>query len=426
MRPPRALGSDRLAKALPLLAALAGVALVGSQAYAWWSVNRAARIADRGEAELMVEALHQSLRARRGPPQEADLQAFLEEHRERGLHYVAVVHPHGRQEVGDGQLPDPRPPDRFAIRDGRVRASVDAPPPGHGFGPPPFGPPPGAFGKRPPHPPPGRRPIPQLVVELEPRSGAALRADALRSLIAAAIGALLFVLLALALRRAITAREEAARQAERDRRLAVIGEMSAVLAHEINNPLASLKGHAQLLVELLDEGKPRDKAARVVDEAERLEELTKNLLAFVRSGEPVYEDCDLTTLVHGAADAVDGERFEVEAPDAASARVDPARMRQALINLMDNAAQASEQPVNVRLEARNDTVIITVRDRGPGVAPGDEETIFDPFHTTRVRGTGLGLPIARRIAEGHRGSLVHERPPDGGAAFVLSIPRGGA
>ncbi|GAB5543885.1 MAG: hypothetical protein SangKO_036450 [Sandaracinaceae bacterium] len=415
-------GPDRIARALPLLAVLAAVALLASQVLAWVGVERAAQAANRGEADVLLDTFEVYVRQLGRRPEVEDLQPFLEAHADTGLHYVAVRHPGGRDviEAGDGQLPDPGE-DGFVEGEGRVRALRMPAGPGR---------PPHAFG--PPHadarPPPPPRPPPQLVVELAPRLGPALRADGLRTLVGAAIASVLFALLALALRRAIRQREVAARRAEHDRRLAALGEMSAVLAHELRNPLASLKGHAQLLLETLPEGeRPRAKAARIVSEAERIEELTTNLLEFVRSGQIDDAPLELRGLVRAAVDAVGAERFEVALPERdMQARGDRPRLLEALINLLTNAAQASEEKASVELVSAGGAAKIVVRDRGPGIDEDQLAQIFEPFHTTRIHGTGLGLPIARRIVEGHRGTIEVANRDGGGATFTITLPLGGA
>jgi signal transduction histidine kinase len=99
-------------------------------------------------------------------------------------------------------------------------------------------------------------------------------------------------------------------------------------------------------------------------------------------------------------------------------------MLRAVHNLVQNALQATagDEPVTLRVAQEGTMVHIEVRDRGPGVSVGDEGKIFEPFVTTRVRGTGLGLPVARRIAEQHRGTLGFRNAADGGAVFTLSLP----
>lgn len=203
--------------------------------------------------------------------------------------------------------------------------------------------------------------------------------------------------------------------------------MSAVLGHEIRNPLASLKGHAQLLSESLPEDhESQAKVERILGDAVRLEELSSNLLQFVRSGDLRCEQVDVADLVRGAIDAVDRERFLLHVGHGSTtATVDPARITETLINLLANAEQASAERAEVAVHPHRDHIEITVSDRGPGIEVGQEEQIFEPFHTTRVRGTGLGLAVAKRVVEAHRGSIRAENRAEGGATFTVSLPRRG-
>jgi two-component system sensor histidine kinase HydH len=201
--------------------------------------------------------------------------------------------------------------------------------------------------------------------------------------------------------------------------------MSSVMAHELRNPLASLKGHAQLLVEDLEEGKNKSKAERVVAEAERLELLTTGLLDFVRDGPIDLAMIAPADLVTHALEHLPADRVNVDVSSAPkSFRVDEARLARALQNLVQNAIQASpdDAMVDLTISSEANVVVVAVRDHGPGIAAGSEAQIFEPFMTTRVRGTGLGLPVARRIAEQHHGTLVGENAEGGGAVFRLSFP----
>jgi two-component system sensor histidine kinase HydH len=187
--------------------------------------------------------------------------------------------------------------------------------------------------------------------------------------------------------------ETLAERRAREERLLALGTMSAVLAHEIKNPLAALKGNAQLVAEALpDQSLRRAQADRVVQASIRLQALVGDLLNFTR-GWPL----------------------------------DPTRIRQALENLLRNAVQASAESGRGRVLAsvlvEGDRLVYTVRDEGPGLPNGADETIFEPFVTTKTRGVGLGLPVARRIAELHGGELTARNRPEGGAELRLVIPR---
>jgi len=222
-------------------------------------------------------------------------------------------------------------------------------------------------------------------------------------------------------------REERERERrERERHLASLGEMSAVLAHEIRNPLASLKGHAQLLAEQVGEGSPHQKkVARIVSEAKRLEELTRSLLDLVRSSSITREATDPVALLRNAAAAVDAQNVALDTASAPSSwQLDPMRMDQVFRNLLQNAAQASpsDAPIEASVAVERGELLIRIRDRGPGLPKGEEARIFEAFHTTRTQGTGLGLAVARRIVELHDGKLTGETRASGGAEFTVRLP----
>jgi two-component system sensor histidine kinase HydH len=202
-----------------------------------------------------------------------------------------------------------------------------------------------------------------------------------------------------------------------------------VIAHELRNPLAALKGHAQLLVEDL-QGPSRTKADRVVEGAERLERLTGVLLDFVRDGPLDIRAVTPSELAGAALLDLPRERVRVDLTGApASLDVDRERMALALRNLLQNAVQATPEgaaPVELRIVggAGGREVVIEVRDHGPGLAADMAGQIFEPFVTTKTRGTGLGLTVARRIAEQHSGTLTGETHREGGAVFRLVVPIG--
>lgn len=268
-------------------------------------------------------------------------------------------------------------------------------------------------------------PRPHLVVEFEPPVIERLQKD-LRGISAVAtLAALVLVGFALALSRTTARLEAVQEQAERERSLVALGRTSSVMAHELRNPLAALKGHAQLLVEDLAEPS-RAKAARVVEGAERLERLTTVLLDFVREGPLDLTHISPEELVDRALVGLPKDRVRVDLSDGpAMLRVDVERMALALRNVIQNAVQATPdtaEPVDVRIRAGTGAVVIQVQDHGSGLAPGTDAQIFEPFVTTKTRGTGLGLSIARRIAEQHGGSLTGATASQGGALFRLQLP----
>lgn len=275
----------------------------------------------------------------------------------------------------------------------------------------------------------GPPPLHPLLIEFTPQMAQELRKSATRTLLSGGV-ATLVLLIAAALFWQVTLREERSYATkERQRQLASLGEMAAVLAHELRNPLAALKGHAQLLQEQLAAGsRQRDKAGRVVTEAERLEALSEDLLSFVRTTVIERQSVSPADLLRECAAAVNESRIDVVADQAPSRwPLDPARMHQVLCNLLRNAVEASPQNgrvlAGVRVEGSE--LLLYVRDFGKGIQAQDLEKIFEPFYTTRARGTGLGLPIARRLVVLHGGTLSASNAPEGGALFCVRIPQAG-
>ncbi|MCB9596936.1 MAG: two-component sensor histidine kinase [Sandaracinaceae bacterium] len=388
---------------IALAGAMAGI-LVASLVVSVIDVRRAAREIQRGQAEALLSAVREELLE--GPMDADELLAVFEKHEPDGLRYLAVHGRPGHLAIGQAFSTRTRPPRPGEVEEVGGRIRLSQPLPVH------------------PPPPPGMPP-PMLVIEADPQLGSELEQTAQRTLIIGLVASLVVIGLGIALRRVLRQREALQLEAEQDRRLAALGQMSAVLAHEIRNPLASLKGHAQLLQEILPEGKAHDKAGRVVLEAKRLESLTNNLLDFVRTGQPRRRLVDPRQLVFAAAAEVGEDRFEVIVEGTpVEVSIDPNAMTRALTNVMRNAAQASEGTIDVTIRQPGHSLEIEVRDRGPGIPEEMLDRIFEAFETTRTRGTGLGLAVARRVVEGHGGTIAASNHPDGGAVMTLRVPRG--
>ncbi len=215
------------------------------------------------------------------------------------------------------------------------------------------------------------------------------------------------------------------------------GLLSSV-SHDLRTPLAVITGAGTMLRDeaTLDPGLRRDLVETVCEEAERLERLVSNLLDMTRldSGTvaPKREWVPLDEVVGGALTRLErrlsGRRITTRlAEDLPLLSIDPVLVEQLFVNLLENAAKytppGSEMEVGARREGG--TIVVEVADRGPGLPPGDEERVFERFyrgaHAT-VRGVGLGLPIARAIAQAHGGRLVAASRPGGGAVFRLMLP----
>jgi two-component system, NtrC family, sensor histidine kinase HydH len=390
------------------------------------SVREASSTLYSGQNDLLMGAVVQSLRGQEDGPTPEALQRVLAEQAGAGLRYIAVYGHDGAQLAHAGLPAGPVPASLGAAPgspgprfqrlggSGRVRALM-VPPPHRARG----GEPPEEHRR-------GR----SVIIEFEPLVAERLATHAARALAVALVVTLLLLAAAAAFWRMSQRHEQVQQRLEHQRRLSALGEMSAVLAHEIRNPLASLKGHAQLLAERLAAGSAeRGKADRVVHEATRLETLAGNLLEFARSGGIHPVAADPAALLREAARETGSAAVDCAAADApATWRLDEEGMRRALGNVLRNAVQAS--PPGARVEAtvarERDRLVYTVRDHGPGFLPGQTAQLFDPFYTTRATGTGLGLAVARRMVELHGGDIRAENAAGGGACVRISIPGAGS
>jgi len=269
---------------------------------------------------------------------------------------------------------------------------------------------------------------PRVLIEIEPQLDKVSFQRAFRDLLLGLTVALAWLVASLIFYRL----RRRTRQAETDltsrRHLAALGEMSAVIAHEIRNPLASLKGHAQLLEEQLqgnDNERRRAKAQRIVTEAVRLEDLTTSLLDFVRAGSLKEGEADPRGLARRAAEMVDASRVEIEDHAAPVGwPLDVLRIEQVLVNLLRNGLQASpaDASVSLRVVAEDGGLVFEVADRGKGIPSDMRERLFDPFVTGRTQGTGLGLAVVHRVTESHGGSVRVVDRPGGGTIFRVWLP----
>lgn len=220
-------------------------------------------------------------------------------------------------------------------------------------------------------------------------------------------------------------------QAQRVEQEALVGRWAAGVAHEIRNPLSSLSGSLQIIAE----DHPSRLTSLALSEVERLNRLVDDFLASARPVAVSRRRVEVRRLADEVAEAfaVDGRyrgRVAVRCEgEPVEADVDPDGVKQILWNLLLNGAQAmprgGEIQVRVQPADRNRVpgVELRVRDSGLGIAPADIEHIFDPMHTRRAGGTGLGLAMVARVAQAHGGDVRAENVPEGGAELTLWLPR---
>jgi signal transduction histidine kinase len=225
--------------------------------------------------------------------------------------------------------------------------------------------------------------------------------------------------------------QESFEHLKRAERLSAVGQLTANLAHEIRNPLASIEGAAGLLEPgSLPEEQRAEFVGIIRKESRRLSRLLTEMLDFARPKSPAYEAAPLGPLVVSVASLLSvvaqrsGVRFRVEAGGAPVAECDPAQIKQVILNLAMNAIQAMPDGGEVVLEAGSAAgrATIAVLDQGPGVDPAELDRIFSPFYTTKPQGTGLGLSVALQIVERHGGEIRVTANQPRGAIFSVILP----
>jgi PAS domain S-box-containing protein len=224
--------------------------------------------------------------------------------------------------------------------------------------------------------------------------------------------------------------EAAHEQLLRAERLAALGQFSATIAHELRNPLNVVRLSAHYIT--THTPNQDEKMQRNIDhlnrQTDRACDIIDDLLAFSRLPAPELEPISVNALVREVVMTLPlSDRISVEwtlAPDLPEAFADPRQIEQAVENLGLNAIQAMPDGGRLMLATHqaNDHVTITIRDTGPGIPEELRERVFEPFFSTKVSGTGLGLPLVREIALAHGGDICLQSAPGEGACFTLTLP----
>ncbi len=226
---------------------------------------------------------------------------------------------------------------------------------------------------------------------------------------------------------------EAEAEVRRSERLAALGQLSAGLAHELRNPLGTIRASAEMLCKSVDESNEvaREMAGYIASEVDRTNSLVTRFLDFARPLQVRKAPSDLTHVLDRAVTELESHQppydvvvYKNYSPDVLAVPMDAELMERVFANLLANAAQASppQGAITVKTRDRDGFVEVSVIDRGSGIDAVHRENIFNPFYTTKRDGVGLGLPIVSKIVDGHGGMLEVESEPGNGSVFRVLIP----
>ena len=225
-----------------------------------------------------------------------------------------------------------------------------------------------------------------------------------------------------------TEQQNRLRQAES---LAAMGRATVMIAHDLKTPLVTIGGLARQLTGKIDSETPESEKIMVIrQQAERLEKLVMDMLFFAKPMGLSLKSHNLCNLLNKAKEAASQTahgkevKIDIAAEEACNCYLDYDKMMQVFINLFANAIEASPQgeTVSVSLHHYAAELIVDVSDRGIGVSENIKDKIFEPFVTGKKKGTGLGLPISKKIVEAHAGKLEYWHNIDSGVTFRISIP----
>ncbi len=225
--------------------------------------------------------------------------------------------------------------------------------------------------------------------------------------------------------------QEAQIQLERSQKLSMVGQIAAGVAHEIKNPLASIKGATDIITD--DSTQPNDRkefAGILQGEVKRIDSTVTEFLEFARPKVTRLAETDLSEVVGASLRQMeaharhDGIRIESAIMPNIVGSFDREKIQQLLLNLILNAmdASANKTAITVSLKRTDGKAHLTVADRGRGISDEEREHIFEPFYTTKTSGSGLGLAMVQSIVEDHDGSIEVSSRPGAGATFTVILP----
>lgn len=240
--------------------------------------------------------------------------------------------------------------------------------------------------------------------------------------------------------------EQTQEEMARVKTLAALGEMAAVVVHELKNPLGGIRGFAELLDRDLEEGDRRKRSVRkIMEGVDTMDGIVKSLLDFSKPVKLNPRKVEMAKLIDEVISffAMDESQKKAEIritrnyhPDEVSCQLDTERFRQILLNLFHNAAQAMADGGEIKVELNPDAeetdigrtetdeaILLRISDTGTGMSKETLDNLFTPFFTTREGGTGLGLSTVKKIVEAHKGEIQVESEPGRGTTVTLRLPR---
>jgi signal transduction histidine kinase len=215
--------------------------------------------------------------------------------------------------------------------------------------------------------------------------------------------------------------------------MAALGVMMAEITHEIRNPLVSIGGFTRRLARKVTDPEAKRYIDIILSEVGRLEGIIHDNLAYIKNVGPQFSRTPLNNVIEEVLLVYEDElqqhgiRIERDlSPDIPDLELDPQQIKQAVVNLVANAMDAMEKGgilmVKTSRSADSPEAVMEIGDTGPGISSDSMHNLFNPYFTTKVRGTGLGLPITHRIIQAHKGSIVFRNKETGGAVFTIRLP----
>jgi len=217
-------------------------------------------------------------------------------------------------------------------------------------------------------------------------------------------------------------------------KLAMVGELAAGMAHEIRNPLTSIRGFLQLLQRKYDRQGPEQEYFQIMlEELDRINLIIKEFLSLARPSQPQLKITDINELISEALLLAEQEALMsevvlefIKGENLPLVFLDPAQIKQVVLNLISNAIQATGPKGHVQVLSFHDPeekmLVVSVKDNGPGIPPDKLHLIFEPFYTTKENGTGLGLTLSLRIVESHGGKIKVSSRVGEGSCFRIFLP----